>query len=206
MLNTALFGGLVLSGLFASFAVRVYYYLQGAIPNWLISNTGGLHSNLLVPADLKAFLPLDVPTFLTAPWMGAFDDVTGRGNFWNYLLRSSLTGEFGFPDTLQRIIAYAWGPLLLGLFLSFFFVSSWRRAGCSARAVYRARPFLLLGFTWLASLIALRIITPYSCSNDFRYVLPALMPALLFWSQAGRLQRIALLLISLGSAVFFLGL
>ncbi|GAA5164383.1 hypothetical protein [Viridibacterium curvum] len=206
MLDTTLFGGLVLSGLFASFVVRVYYYLQGAIPNWLISNTGSLHSGLLVPVNLKSFLPLDVPTFLTMPWMAPFDDASGRANFWNYLLRSSLSGEFAFPDALQGAVAYAWGALLLGLFLSFFLVSSWRAAGCSARALYRVRPFVLLGITWLASLVALRIMTPYACSNDFRYVLPVLLPALLFWSQAGRLQRIALLLISLGSAVFFLGL
>jgi len=206
LIDLVVFSGVAGCGLALSFAVRVYYYLHGAIPNWLIANVGGLNSGLAVPVNIKSFLPLDIPTFLTVPWINVGDDASGRGNFWNYLLRSSLSGEFPFEGTLHRVLAILFGIVLLSL----CFAGARRLANGPQRGwrqtLYRQRPWLLLMLLWIASLAVLRIQIPFACSNDFRYVLPIIVPAALYWTTSGRMEKVLLLLMSLLSAIFFLSL
>jgi len=76
----------------------------------------------------------------------------------------------------------------------------------SARTAYRLLPLWLLGGLWIASLIVLRIKTPYSCSNDFRYVLPVLLPFLALAARAGGLARLMLGVISFASLIFFMAI
>lgn len=201
--DCVVFGLVTGAGLAASFAVRVWYYLHGAIPDWLIANTDALDGGMRVPVQLKYFLPLDIPTFLTSPWLSPYDDQTGRANFWNYLLRSALSGEFGFPGRLQEVIAYLWGALLLALLIASLAAMA---RGLRARTLYRQLPWVLATLLWIASLLALRIKVPYACSNDFRYIVPVLVPAVLFWVSAGRATRWLLAAMCATSAVFFLGL
>lgn len=197
-----LFGCITAVGLLTSLATRIYYYLKGETSNWMITNVDSLHGGLRVPADLKAFLPLDVPTFLTQPYVHSFNNETGRESFWIFLLRSSLSGEFTFSHWLLTGIAYIWGVVLLGLFgiLLYHLPQLWRT---HARAAYRYLPLSVLGFLWLASLIALRIQVPYACSNDFRYVVPMLLPVIIFWATRGAWTRSLLLAMSLCSLVFY---
>lgn len=199
-----LFGSIALTGLLASLATRIYYFVKGETPNWMITNVGNLHSGLRVPADIKAFLPLDIPTFLTQPYVHSFNNETGRESFWIFLLRSSLTGEFSFSNPILTTIAYIWGLVLLGLFLNLLYhlPQVWRT---HARVLYRYLPLLLLGFLWLASLIALRIQVPFACSNDFRYIVPILLPVIVFWVTRGAWSRALLLVMSLCSLVFYTG-
>jgi hypothetical protein len=206
LVDLCIFSGVAGLGLALSFAVRIYYYMHGAIANWLIANIGGLNSGLAVPVDVKSFLPLDIPTFLTVPWIDVGNDASGRANFWNYLLRSSLSGEFPFPGTLHRVLALMWGVVLLAMcFLAL------RRLTCTSTrhwrvALYRQRPWLLLTLLWIASVAALRIQVPYSCSNDFRYVLPVIVPAALYVASSGRLGKALLLVMALLSTAFFVTL
>lgn len=206
LVDLAIFSGIAGCGLALSFAVRIYYYLHGQISNWLIANVNGLNSGLAVPVDVKSFLPLDIPTFLSVPWIDVGNDASGRGNFWNYLLRSSLSGEFPFDGTLHRVLAILWGIVLLALcFLALHRLASgvpkyWRRMA------YRQRPWLLLALFWLASVATLRIQIPFACSNDFRYVLPVIVPATLWWASSGRAGKVLLLLMALLSTVFFVTL
>ena len=206
LVDLVIFSGVGGLGLALSFAVRIYYYLHGAINNWLIANVGSLSNDLRVPVDIKSFVPLDIPTFVTVPWIDVSNDASGRGNFWNYLLRSSLSGEFSFPGTLHRVLAIAWGIVLLAL----CFAALHRFANGGARrwgpVLYRQRAWLLLTLLWIASVAALRIQAPFSCSNDFRYVLPMLVPVILYWSGGGRATKILLMLMALLSAAFFVTL
>ncbi|MFT3782903.1 MAG: glycosyltransferase family 39 protein [Nibricoccus sp.] len=201
--DLAIFTGLTGTGFALSFAVRVYYYLQGNIHNWFISNIDSLGGSLSVPVDVKSFLPLDIPTFLTQPWLETGNDATGRWNFWNYLLRSSLSGEFSFPGELHRALALAWGAVLLGLCLVVVrrFVNS--LACRNIRQLYIQLPWLLLTVLWLASVAALRYKAPFACSNDFRYVLPVIVPAAFYWANGGHFTRILMCLMSILSVVFF---
>lgn len=205
LLDGMLFGTIVLSGFIASFAVRIYFYLKGELSHWLVSNAGGLGDSLRVPVSLKSFTPLDLPTFLTQPFINSYDDSTGRGNFWNFLMRSSLTGEFSFDGKLQVLISYAWGAALVVLFFVAL-VDLRRLSSLNFARFYRYMPIIVLLVLWLLSMIVFRIQLPFSCSNDFRYITPMLMPLLLVWAMGGRLQRYLLGFISATSVIFFLGL
>lgn len=201
-IDGVVFSLITATGLLASLGVRIYHFLKGDSQSWMISNLGNLHSGLRVPADIKAFIPLDIPTFLTQPYVSAWSDETGRGSFWIFLLRSSLTGEFSFTDPLLTKIAYLWGVVLILLFLSLV-CGLPRLYQTRLSALYRHLPLLLLGFLWLASLVALRIQVPYSCSNDFRYIVPILLPTVLFWAAQGAWPRWLLAIMAVSSAVFY---
>ncbi len=205
--HTAVFGMGIVAGLTLGLTGNIYHYWRGEVSHWLVGNVGSLTDGLRVPANLKAFLPLDIPTFLVTPWINPWEDASGRGNFWNYLLRNSLSGEFSFDGKAQYLISMAWGLALLAL--SVLVVREVCRtlaqqAGTST--AYRLRPLLLLGFFWLTSLISLRIQAPYACSNDFRYIVPILLPAIVLAVRAGHFARFLLVAIGLLSAYFFASL
>ncbi len=181
-----------------------YYWWHGEISNWLIASVGTLDFSLRVLNQLKYFLPLDIPVFLTSPWIDTRDDATGRANFWNFLLRSSLSGEFHFDGTLQRAIAYIWGILLLGLLSLLILLAATLR--CSAAAAWRNAPWIVLAILWLASLLSLRAVHPFSCHSDFRLILPVLLPFLIACARSGRLAQVLLAAITLSSALFFVTL
>ncbi|HEX5127092.1 MAG TPA: glycosyltransferase family 39 protein, partial [Rhodocyclaceae bacterium] len=186
-LNMAIFTAFAGCGVVLSLASKIYYYLHGQIGNWLIANVTGQDNALRVPVTIKAFLPLDIPTFLTAPWMRAYVDASGRGNFWNYLLRSALTGEFDLPGNMQIGIAYVWGVLLLTLIILALRRVSWPVIDWRSHSCRRHLPWLLAAALWLASILALRVEAPFASSNDFRYVLPMLVPILMWFAWSGRL-------------------
>jgi hypothetical protein len=205
--HTAVFGMGIVAGLTLGLAGNIYHYWRGEVSHWLVGNVGSLADGLRVPVNLKAFLPLDIPTFLVTPWINPWEDASGRGNFWNYLLRNSLSGEFSFNGKAQYLISMIWGIALLTL--SVLVVREVCRTlaqQAGASTAYRLRPLLLLGFFWLASLIALRIQAPYACSNDFRYIVPVLLPAIVLAVRAGHLARFLLVAIGLLSAYFFASL
>lgn len=198
-------GACVTLGVGLSVARNLYYYMRGELSGWLVGNEGSLNAALRVPVELKSFIPLDIPTFLTFPWANAWDDASGRANFWNYLLRSALSGEFSFAGTWSHLMAWLMGAALLALCVLML-----KRVpeafAASPLARYRQLPMYGLLVLWLASLFALRIKTPYSCSNDFRYILPVLLPFLVMAVQSGTAARILLGLISLASFSFFMAM
>lgn len=205
VIDGAIAGAFLLFGIFASFATKIFYYLKGDINNWLISNANTLHIKLKVPADIKAFIPLDLPTFLTSPFVSPWEDETGRSNFWNFLLRSALTGEFSFEGVAPAVVAVIWGILLLILLarslLAIRYSSILRRVTWD-----RWLPLILLITLSLTSLIIFRIILPYACSNDFRYIFPMLPAMLIFLAMAGRANQFILYAIAVSSAVFFIAI
>ncbi len=189
----------MLGGLLASFATRIYYYLHGDIANWMIGNIQKLPAALRVPLTPLTFVPLDLRAFVRSPWVDPFDDATGRANFWNYLLRSSLSGEFYFGETVQRVVCWTWGVLLLGLMA--LILRPRHSLRWTASSAWRDAPWLVLAVLWLASLAALRVEAPYACSNDFRYILPILVPFLIACARAGVVAHVLMSGIALGTVV-----
>ena len=192
----------IVMGFGLSVGEKLYYYSQGMIRDWIMGNgASSLGDWLKVPAKLGNFIPLDIATFLSYPWAELTNDASGRANFWNLLLRSSLTGEFSFAGNLQEHIAYMWGIILLILFVVLLF--RWRSLFESDR-VWRNAPLLLVSVLWIGSLISLRVHEPYACSNDFRYVLPVIVPFIAANVSANAFNKFLLLLFSFTSAVFFM--
>lgn len=186
---------------------NILYYLRGEIPDWLHgSNTLHLGDWLKVPVSLTHFIKLEPLTFVEAPWLVLTDDSTGRALFWNALLRSSLSGEFQFGGALQRYVAYFWGAMLLILML--VLIGTLVRQATSPRCTrtwWRPLPWLVLGGLWLASLVSLRMQVPYAFSNDFRFILPILLPVLV-WACRRPMAAVPLSLLTAGSVLFFLSL
>jgi hypothetical protein len=185
--------------------VRIYFYLKGQTSHWLVSNVEGLPSGLKVPADIKSFIPLDIPTFLTSPWMHTWTDESSRYNFWNFMLRSSLTGEFSFEGKTQVIAAYVFGVILANTMRLINLSAKQFKFGVGVDEL-DVLPWLLIGTFSLFSLIAIRIQLPYSCSGDFRYILPVLVPFLIGAVSVGVWLQRLLILFCATSIVFFVSL
>jgi hypothetical protein len=190
------------AGAALSLGRNVYYWWHGKLSSWLVSNISGLDANLRGPRDVRSFIPLDLPVFLTSPWVDSRDDATGRTNFWNYLLRSALSGEFTFEGDARRAVSLLWGVLLLGLVL-LVALGAYRRRP-SIRALWRDAPWIVLGLLWLLSILYSRLAYPFPCTGDFRYIFPFLVPLVLACIRRGPTCWALLSLVALSSAAFFL--
>jgi hypothetical protein len=194
----------MVAGALLGVARNVSYWRQGKLSSWLVSNVGSLDPDLRVPNDLRAYVPFDVPTFLAEPWMSSRDDASGRRNFWNYFLRSSLSGEFRFEGKLHEAIALVWGGLLLGLVLVLVAGLIARRPTLSA--LWRDAPLYALGGAWVSSLVMARILYPFSCQSDFRYVVPVVVPFVIACARGRWLGLGLLSVMAASSALFFVTL
>lgn len=186
---------------------KLLYYLRGDIPDLLLGESAHrLADWLKVPSDLAHFIRFEPLTFLSSPWLVLSDDATGRALFWNSLLRSALSGEFRFQGQLQQAIAYSWGLILLLVSATLIarLLGNFR-SWPVMRTYWRQLPWLLLGGLWIASLMAFRVQVPYACSNDFRFVLPVMVP-LLVWSCDMRILRPVLFILAGSSLLFFVTL
>ena len=203
-IQAAAAGAIMAGGVLLGLVRGLWYWWHGLTPSWLIGNIGLLDDSLRVPNQIRYFLPLDIPVFLTSPWGDTRDDATGRANVWNFLLRSSLSGEFQFDGALKRGIALVWGAALLWLLgLLLLRLSALR---FSLAGLWREMPLSLLSLSWLASLLAVRITYPFACQEDFRFVLPLLLPFLIACARNGVLARVLLSVIALASGLFFASL
>jgi hypothetical protein len=203
-IQAATASAIMAAGVLLGLARGLWYWAHGQTPSWLIGNITSLDPSLRVPNQIRYFLPLDIPVFLTTPWADTRNDATGRANIWNFLLRSSLSGEFNFDGVLKRWIALAWGVLLLWLLGLLLLRLS--RVRFSLAALWREMPLTLLSLSWLASLLAVRIVYPFACEEDFRFVLPLLLPFVIACARHGRLARLLLSATTLGSVLFFTSL
>jgi hypothetical protein len=99
------------------------------------------------------------------------DDATGRQNIWNFLLRTSLSGEFAFRGLAARSAAIVLGVcllLVLVIALERLIRFRWMRLFDQVEAF----PFAISVALYLGSIVYLRSVSPFSCSADFRYILP----------------------------------
>jgi Dolichyl-phosphate-mannose-protein mannosyltransferase len=186
-----------------NFAMRADYYRHTPRERWLVGNGEFINPALRVPSSLGHLLVPDLPVYLSQPWLNTFSDATGRGRFWNALWRSSLSGEFHYGGAFRTGVALLWGGVLLALLIlgALRWLRTLRTSQRFLQTAWLDLPWMILSLTWLASLFALRIQMPFACSNDFRYVLPVLVPAVIAWSRSGRL---ALMVVT--SALFFVTL
>ncbi len=119
-------------------------------------------------------------TYFRSPYTSAFEDAGGRQYFWQFLAKTSLFGEFKFLGFWRAALA---------LFIKFFLVwfSAFSIAGWIL-AIRRKWNWLIpLSFATVlpfASIVAVRIIAPFVCVGDFRYILPVIIPAVAFFVYA----------------------
>jgi hypothetical protein len=146
--------------------------LAGDKNNLLVANAHMNSTALAVGNRADNYIWFDLRTFVTSPFTSAWDDARGRQYFWNYLLKTSLFGEWEFSDAWVTNLAVLLSVLLLGIL-----------AAAAVGVLLRERPEWLdelplhaLAILLVASLALLRMKIPNSCTGDFRYILPVLMP------------------------------
>lgn len=122
-------------------------------------------------ANLLTFHPLEV---LSHPFNNPWEDDTRREFFLEYLFRSAFFGEFRFEsfEALAPTLLFV-GLLTLPLALFGIFRSI-------ARTPRRDAPLLLLLVAYACASAAYRILFPFAPNQDFRFILPVLVPAAFF--------------------------
>ncbi len=117
------------------------------------------------------FFVVHVKSFVDNPWV-RFDKSHARDEFWNYLFRSSLYGEYATSNAATRVLAdlLALFAAVLLIFVGLGF------AACIARALrrddrgHRELALTVLGF--IGFMLAVRLRFPIASHQDFRFALP----------------------------------
>ena len=119
------------------------------------------------------FLFFDIRSFLTNPYTSPWSDALGRQFFWNYLAKTSLFGEF-------RLLTTPAGNWLATLISACFLaLLGFGIRGLSKLKLSKINVLLVAqAVFFFAAVFALRIQIPYSCSNDFRFIIPVLLSCL----------------------------
>ena len=170
----ALFASMLIIALFAGFSN--YRTITGIFEGEkavLVGNSSGLNSNLRINSTVGNYLYFDLKDYLLEPYAAPWQDKGGRQYFWNYALKTSLFGELRLWNTP---IGYTFALMLSGLALFIFILALWG----IIHAKLKELPPLLFAVFLFAALIYLRVNYSYSCSNDFRYIFPALFPLVYF--------------------------
>jgi hypothetical protein len=175
----------------------------------LVANISNLNNGMKVQNNVGNYLYFDMQDFLLMPYTNAWNDIGGRQYFWNYAIKSSL---YMYKEIILmnspagRILATALNILALLIFA----FALWG----IIHVKYKELPAMLFMVSLFAALIYLRANYPYSCSNNFHYILPALFP-LAYFSVRGvqilgnlRLKILGysgIIIFSLLSLIFILG-
>lgn len=158
--------------LYLSFYKKIEISNGKAKEELIVGNAHGLGDELRIKNKIGNFSPFNPLDFVKIPYTSALDDTNGRQNFWFYLSKTALYGEFQEKRPLLQSTAQS----LSVIFLLLIPFGIWGMIK-SLQKFKLFLPFLLCFFTLLLSMVAFRFAYPFSCSNDFRYIYPALIPA-----------------------------
>lgn len=136
----------------------------------LVGNSQSLHSGLKIGNAIGNFVYFDLKSFLTEPYTSPWTDGLGREYFLNYMFKTSLFGEFKLLETaMGKILATVISMSFLGMVV----VAARGFWSTKLRGVHWI--LLLQAVAFVAALAFLRNKIPFSCSNDFRYIVPVLL-------------------------------
>ncbi len=137
----------------------------------------------ILPRDFTAnepanYLYFDLETFLKEPYVMARTDGTGRENYWNHVLKSSL---FSTHNTVADAeTSYRWNRRIAEV-MSFMLLAMIAFASSGVffakREVFRRYLVLAVGaFLLFAAHIAFKATIPSGHHADFRFVYPVIVP------------------------------
>ena len=157
-------------GMSANFGREIYYHTQNTDVPFLVANSNKIDTKFSITNSWDRFLLLDLQTYIARPFWNILTDKDGRQYFWNSLLKSSLFGEF---DWNQGMIAKILSILLLGLiiYIGSSLIFCWQDFKRQREWWF----FMAVLFVPIAALITFRLLYPFACSQDFRYIYPALI-------------------------------
>jgi hypothetical protein len=171
------------------------YIAQSSLRGDIVPPFSANSPAMYVGNSWKQYLVLNTASYFTSPFVDSLRGGTGREYFWNYVLKSSMFGDYSdwFRKPVQRFLALVMSPLLLGLVILFWIGV----ARNMSRAARQSLPLLVVIAVSILSVFVLRLYNPYSGNNDFRYVYPVLIPIVLLLVEGTRI-------IGIGRALCFL--
>jgi hypothetical protein len=142
-----------------------------SLAHGFVPNTGALNPGMRAETSLNTFLVFDPFLFMNVLHNNPYNQ-DGKKYFWNYLFKTSLFGEYWIPGIRHDNMAW-WlnfnfililGMVIYGL-VRYVEVDWWNKV-----------PVYGLVILYFASMIYFRLKVPFACANEFRYILPALIP------------------------------
>lgn len=133
-------------------------------------------------------------TIYLRPFYNSLTHVNNNHNLWNYLVRSSLFGEFSYWQGesfafLAVCLMTALAALSVAILVIMIIVRAKKKysdTGYSLSALATDQKALYFGIalmlTQVLSIIYFYIRMPYSCTMDFRYILPSIISFALIFS------------------------
>jgi 4-amino-4-deoxy-L-arabinose transferase-like glycosyltransferase len=137
----------------------------------MIPQSEGLDKNVLLPNTLRNFVTFNPIQIVQIPYNDPWDDATRRQFFWEYFFRSAFLGEWNFGDSMHWI-STTMTTLGLGLLILTFY--GWSKAVQQKEVALL--PMATLSFMILAGALLYRIANTCSCSQDFRFSTPLIVP------------------------------
>jgi len=142
-----------------------------------MTKANDLNGALAVGNQAVNYLYFDSQTYLTKPYISPWDDASGRQYFWNYLLKSSLFGEFTFDTQLNRNLAVLINSIAIVIFCySVFSIFFLEKKDLDKYGFFGLHSLLMLG-----SVAFYRFQFPMACNNDFRLIQTAIIPLVYFY-------------------------
>ena len=147
------------------------------------SNAAKLNPALSVEKSVVNLFTLDLKTYYRASFISPWIEKTGRKYFLNYLLKSSLFGEFWYKDRTSRTLA-RWASIVL---LPLVGISLY--GACLALFRFDRMPLLLLGIFSILALLLYHSRFWYGCTQDFRYIYPVVLSISIFIADGSEALR-----------------
>lgn len=186
-----------------------------------------LNGALKVDNNISNYLWFDIGMHNKKVFTSSWIDDGGRQYFWNYLLKTSLFGEFDTNHYDKKGSPWPWATYLNGLALVLFLCVLFGVTFILLKNIFylfkgnnnSILPLFILSslFIPLAVLMSYRIKAPYACNNDFRFILPTMIPLtfiyvewLKIWDKKRKLIRMigisVLILMAILSTIFFVSI
>jgi hypothetical protein len=176
LIRTAIIFVICSVGFWITLGASLEEKLHGSAQNLIVGNRTGSEEIGLENTPWN-YLWFDLTDFIKEPYMQPWGEQRGRQFFWNYLYKTALVGEFEFGSFFHQVLTTLLSVLFLGMLcltvLGLIII---------IRNDFKTHLVLLLNLIMLLiAAILLRITIPVACSNDFRYILPILIPFCFFY-------------------------
>ena len=164
---------LIIFSILLSFAPKFYGHFKNNKNDWLVGGAlQTMNRRLFVGNGFKNYAYFDANKFIKQPFTSSWEDWGGRQYFWNYLLKTSLFGEFSFNNNFQSSL----GLVLSWTFLAVLFYGI-------IGFILGVKKNILIFFNALLLLFLIFLFKfkiPSSSNGDFRYIFPSLLSFISF--------------------------
>lgn len=170
-----------------TFARTYYHYrIANTISLPLIAPTMMLlPRNLIIQNHLLDFVIPHFNSYLTSPFLQNYGAPLEHHYFINYVLKTSL---FGCAEWTSVLTAYLLIFLAFAMFIyiAYSFILIFMQ---ELKYTYELLPFLLFTIISLAALICYRLMFPFSCNQDFRFIYPITIAIAVIYAKLLSWQR-----------------